>query len=798
MPPTRSLSPLSALTALTDDEDEADAHEPVRDKTGAEEAYGLVLEVVEDLQTRFDSVQLPPERRQDLTDTMKLLGVRASQKPYKVAIVGRTGSGKSTLLNALLQCSLLPTSGKGAACTSVVTEISYGDGREITARILYKSPEQWKIELNHLVADALEEEADDEESEDTSPAYQAREKLYQIYPHLRQLDVTVWNADSLLADPAVSNHLGKEPTISGSDGGDFGKKLEQFLSSCGGRAIWPLVESVHISGPFPVLSTGITLVDLPGHGDVDNARNKAANQYMRDASAVFLVTSIGRAIDDRDTHQYLQNHLSQIVVDGRIGEKSIALVLTGTDVPFDEKGVEIDLATDITKLTTQIEVLKKRIENGKPEKAEEWRKKVTAKRQAREQRILLRNNLLAQRRSHAVASALREKCQHIYRSLSQLPEDQSSAHIPIFCVGSCDYLSLSHLLPAAPLVFSSKEDTSIPALHEYIQLNGEFHNLTDGIDVLSMMYQLLNRASHAPSGDSVGPEMQQEIVDLEKRCTDRALTLVQSVDVIFKRIAAEVVKAVNLAEKRSPTVFEKIARLKWNQYLALMRREGEYGPTDLNADLTAPILPSVQTQWHLGVNVEIPALLSVFFQELKVDLDNSIQTLQVRSSTNVDTVRKSLGVESFVKELSHVVQRSIALRQRQGNRIWAPLIKEQLAPQYGLVAAERGRGMFGRMKELNMTFIRDSAHAVFEPLNAGTCIAFAGNVGEVQTELLGGIKRILREVSLLFIGFENTMSRDLEGLALLKTILLDKEDQIFGMMDALKLRRQEIELHLSP
>ncbi|KAJ7940013.1 hypothetical protein B0H13DRAFT_1850212 [Mycena leptocephala] len=239
--------------------------------------------------------------------------------------------------------------------------------------------------------------------------------------------------------------------------------------------------------------------------------------------------------------------------------------------------------------------------------------------------------------------------------------------------------------------------------HEYIQLIGESHNLTDGIDVLSMMYQLLNRALHVPSGDSVAPEMQQEITGLEK------------------------------AEKRSPTVFEKIAQLKWNQYLALMRRDGEYGPTDLNAVLTAPILPSVQTQWHLGVNVEIPALLSVFFavlpfffekgtqlnykQELKDDLDNTIQTLQVRSSTNVDT--------------------------------------------------------------LNMTFIRDSAHTVFESLNGGTRIAFAGSVGEVQSEPLDGIKRILRDISLFFIGFD-TMSRDLEGLALLKTILLDKEDHIFA------------------
>ncbi|KAJ6616902.1 P-loop containing nucleoside triphosphate hydrolase protein [Mycena sp. CBHHK59/15] len=256
---------------------------------------------------------------------MKLLGRRASQKPYKVAIVGRTGSGKSTLLNALLQCSLLPTSGKGAACTSVVTEISYSDGPDITAKISYKSLAQWKTELNHLIDDALEANVDSEESAETShlsPAFQAREKLYQIYPHLRDLNVATWDADSLLADPSVSDYLGQEPTISASNHENFGKKLEQCLSSCGDhRSIWPLVERVHIRGVFPVLSTGITLVDLPGHGDVDNsrasirsiltARDNSANEYMRDADTVFVgvflpVTPIARAIDDRDTHKHLE------------------------------------------------------------------------------------------------------------------------------------------------------------------------------------------------------------------------------------------------------------------------------------------------------------------------------------------------------------------------------------------------------------------------------------------------------------------------------------------------------------
>ncbi|KAJ7699189.1 hypothetical protein B0H14DRAFT_3765153 [Mycena olivaceomarginata] len=42
-----------------------------------------------------------------------------------------------------------------------------------------------------------------------------------------------------------------------------------------------------------------------------------------------------------------------------------------TLIPFDEKGAETDLATDIAKLTTQIDVLKRRIDNGRPEKAEQ-------------------------------------------------------------------------------------------------------------------------------------------------------------------------------------------------------------------------------------------------------------------------------------------------------------------------------------------------------------------------------------------------------------------------------------------
>ncbi|KAJ7233454.1 hypothetical protein C8J57DRAFT_1249934 [Mycena rebaudengoi] len=73
--------------------------------------------------------------------------------------------------------------------------------------------------------------------------------------------------------------------------------------------------------------------------------------------------------------------------------------------------------------------------------------------------------------------------------------------------------SLSSLLP--PLVFSSKED-------------------------------LLNRASHVLSRDGVGLQMRQEVFDLEKRCTERVLTLVRSIEAIFERIVVGVVEAVSV------------------------------------------------------------------------------------------------------------------------------------------------------------------------------------------------------------------------------------------------------------
>ncbi|KAJ7920318.1 hypothetical protein B0H13DRAFT_1867652 [Mycena leptocephala] len=121
---------------------------------------GLVLEVAEDPQTRFDSVQLAPERRQDLTDMN-----RYDEAPRCQGLAETLQGGHSRKNRGLFK---LASSSPRIALTSQFRAAS-----QPSSTLFYSA--RYFPPLARL-----EREADDEESEDASPAYQAREKLYQV------------------------------------------------------------------------------------------------------------------------------------------------------------------------------------------------------------------------------------------------------------------------------------------------------------------------------------------------------------------------------------------------------------------------------------------------------------------------------------------------------------------------------------------------------------------------------------------------------------------------------------------
>ncbi|KAF8215848.1 hypothetical protein K438DRAFT_613218 [Mycena galopus ATCC 62051] len=226
-------------------------------------------------------------------------------------------------------------------------------------------------------------------------------------------------------------------------------------------------------GRFEVLSTGVTLVDLPGFGDIDQVRDGMANSYMGSANAICLVNNISRAKDDKEIHQNLSKLLNQAILDKRVEEKSIVLVLTGADsligsneiVLSPEKRATVArlkeealvLGQSITDLQTKKERKEKSKSKKKAQEIESYVKKITEKREQKESKNKEKNRILTLARSEIVTEGLQETYASLYRDMvdSKAPDVPS---ITVFCLGTRDYLSLAGLESDSVTIFDDKEE----------------------------------------------------------------------------------------------------------------------------------------------------------------------------------------------------------------------------------------------------------------------------------------------------------------------------------------------------
>lgn len=76
-------------------------------------------------------------------------------------------------------------------------------------------------------------------------------------------------------------------------------------------ALWPLVRQIDIKCSSPALSSGTTLVDLPGLADTNAARSAVALEYLEKCDHICIVAPISRAVDDKiakgnQTHNMLE------------------------------------------------------------------------------------------------------------------------------------------------------------------------------------------------------------------------------------------------------------------------------------------------------------------------------------------------------------------------------------------------------------------------------------------------------------------------------------------------------------
>ncbi|KAJ7754995.1 hypothetical protein DFH07DRAFT_1061126 [Mycena maculata] len=592
----------------------------------------------------------------------------------------------------------------------------------IQATIFFVPEDEWHEELNRLLEDLTE-------GDDAAIAFshKSRERLFTVYPHLRNNDIGKLTPNKLLRDPVVNNRLGKTFKLHPTDPENFMGDLEEYLSSSSGSTtavLWPLVQRVEIHGRFSVLSSGIVLVDLPGHGDDNDIRNNVAAEFIKQVDGVILVVDSKRAQNDRiDLFRF-----------GWSFGGCLMLAVTGTDTSIQDNEVKVneDNRKKLAKLAKQLKEMrqllipsKKSKTPGKTKRRESLKLEQKIREVEQEKALLLANCRIAGiRRSMATIFS------EIWSSLA--PEGSETPELPVFCVGSSDYLALSSYT-STPLVFREEEETEITVLKSHLGTTGERRQMKWAARLLDNAHALSEDIhSYFSEGRHPGrlPMDNKDsalslILELDEANREEVEDTLQTIEDEIQRVETDLKKAVAKAAEHGPRVMaEQTAGMRYSTYRALMRHEGLFLTNDLNRALTRGILPAIQSSWNGTINHKIPLALKESTEKIEertlaaiTEICKAINGDGITFHQKIATARQSLPIEGLLTEMLTQAIDTISVAQRDGTRAFCTIIRKELTPQYQRAAQESGKGALARMNTSNITYLEQNREALFNGIN---------------------------------------------------------------------------------
>ncbi|KAJ7204389.1 hypothetical protein GGX14DRAFT_460247, partial [Mycena pura] len=694
----------------------------------------------------------------------------------KFGVVGRTGSGKSTLINSLLGFPVLPTSA-AVACTAAVTEIRYEDSNQIRADIFFM-PEKQAAEVIQRLLDEIRDSSDSLDS----TAFKSKEKLISVY-------LTQVTSDELLQADPVRSYLGTCSKIPPSCSDNFRATVEQYVSSYtsfDSVTLWPLVEKVAIYGKFSILSSGIILADLPGHGDDDEIRNNIATQYIKDTDGIILVADVKRIQSDRDTLSYLRKTLTQLVIDGLSPEEYIIVVATANDTLIADHEIKLE-KDDHTKVDQLTKKLKELRECSRPRKKQKTTKTKTPDTHGIEAQMRLQQDIALirakARNGVAAKTSLQAHFQQLYSELTS--NFDRTPQLPIFCVGSQDYLALTND-SNIPTIFIEEDDTEVPKLLTHMRVSGEHRLIKASNNVLNDFEALLESIhSYFSEGRHSGqlkPESKKMALDLianlEKVLMANFRTIFFAQVFVFLQInlgvAENTFEAIDneVAAEDGPRVVTEFnsAGMHFKTYQACMRYNGVFRSHNINRELTRTILPAIQTTWNSGLNVEVPKTLGEatmkFEKETVATLNEIIEVLNGQGTAfyeQLNTAKRSLNIEGLYSERLYQSRKSISLTQRDATRSFATILQRELTPQYQVAFSKTGRGCFQVMKECNVLFLEQNGTSLFNIITSHIGNLLDSTVTKIKHEIRNGLSEITTILRLTLVEETNLCKEDREA-----------------------------------
>ncbi|KAL2813782.1 hypothetical protein BDW59DRAFT_178151 [Aspergillus cavernicola] len=254
-----------------------------------------------------------------------------------VGFIGVSGSGKSRVINSILDHQGLTRSGgDGAACTTVVTEFrgineDHPDNYTIEADFMDRNEirellEELVSSVRKYHTDAFQEVTESEQGSIETTATRALETLSSLFPNQPDLGLEFLSRQGedayqtiiLRLEEWVIAALESRPGGQGSlrysevaENAEVCMQLLDILTADGGSgvrtALWPFIKLIRVYLRSPVLRTGLILADLPGFGDLNYARVRATEWYLRHScDEVLIVSTITRCTTDESIRRIIR------------------------------------------------------------------------------------------------------------------------------------------------------------------------------------------------------------------------------------------------------------------------------------------------------------------------------------------------------------------------------------------------------------------------------------------------------------------------------------------------------------
>ncbi|KAJ3531553.1 hypothetical protein NM688_g7558 [Phlebia brevispora] len=468
----------------------------MEDLTPLEALYENNLQILRDVhsflsksdgKTRWASKR--PKWQKDIKDLID----RRKNPRLMIAVCGASGAGKSSLINTLLGATVVPTSGL-RACTAVPISVEYHADTQFKAVITFLSRGEWQHELKTLLENFRNEEGNIVEVGKSTDAdvQVARDKVVAVYPQFKQIvgsreRIAQLTVESLMVtNTAATEYLDSTKTIYNNSANLFSKDLRKYVQGVVSKKskegdTWPLVKKVEIFCDCPLLACGAVLVDLPGTGDSNKARDRVAAEYMTQCERYWVVAPIERILDSESVQDLISEGLKMQLARGTLLDKeAITVIATKSEGVTAETLInDLDLHDDegLLRIDERIGQLEEELDQSDEDSLYAKGQSPRAMRQGKRKQLGMckreRNTYCATKRTAYVQEQVKQQVYEVLIAYNAEvgspfsgPGNADDFELKVFCTSSHDYDAQKG---RGASYFATLGDTQIPALQTWVK-----------------------------------------------------------------------------------------------------------------------------------------------------------------------------------------------------------------------------------------------------------------------------------------------------------------------------------------